>query len=85
MHTSNAVEHTSATRRPLNSLLVAAALLSAWPVSAWAYLDPNSGGFLFQLLFPIITAVGAALVFLRERIQNAVKRLLRRDRAESGR
>jgi hypothetical protein len=35
---------------------------------AMAYIDPNAGGWLFQLLFPLIVAIGAAWAGLRARI-----------------
>ena len=33
-----------------------------------AYVDPNAGGWLFQLLFPALVAIGAAWAGLRTRI-----------------
>lgn len=43
------------------------------PSMAWAYIDPNASGFLFQLLFPIITAIGAAFIFLRQKVWEMFK------------
>jgi hypothetical protein len=45
-----------------------------------AYIDPNSGGLIMQLLFPIFVAVGAAWVFCKQKITNALKQILRRFR-----
>lgn len=40
----------------------------ALPAPAWAYVDPNAGGLLYQILFPLIVAIGAAWAGLRYRI-----------------
>jgi hypothetical protein len=68
--------------RLLRPALLMAAGLALTPGMAWAYIDPNASGFLFQLLFPIITAVGAAFVFLRQRLWDIVKRIARLGRAQ---
>jgi hypothetical protein len=49
------------------SILVCLAFL-ALSAPAQAYVDPNSGGLLFQLLTPIIALVTAGATFARERI-----------------
>jgi hypothetical protein len=43
-------------------------LLSSLPIDAQAYIDPNAGGLLYQILFPVIVAVGAAWAGLRHKI-----------------
>lgn len=35
---------------------------------AQAYLDPNAGGLLYQILFPLIVAIGAAWAGLRHKV-----------------
>lgn len=35
---------------------------------AQAYIDPNAGGLLYQILFPVIVAIGAAWAGLRHKI-----------------
>jgi len=47
-------------------LLVALVLLC--PGACFAYIDPNAAGYLFQILFPVIAAIGGAWVFLRRKI-----------------
>jgi hypothetical protein len=42
---------------------------------AFAYIDPNAGGFLFQLLAPLFAAVVGVWVFLRRWITGAGKAL----------
>ncbi|MEC9369106.1 MAG: hypothetical protein VX871_10505 [Pseudomonadota bacterium] len=45
---------------------LAGALVCAAP--AQAYIDPNAGGFLFQMLSPLLAIGAGALLFLRDRI-----------------
>lgn len=48
--------------------LVVIGLCAALPAPAWAYVDPNAGGLLYQILFPLLVAIGAAWAGLRHRI-----------------
>lgn len=41
------------------------------PTTCFAYVDPSTGGYIFQLLFPIISAITAGCIFFR----NGIKRL----------
>jgi hypothetical protein len=36
---------------------------------AFAYVDPNTGGYVFQLVFPILSIVGLAYLFLKRQIK----------------
>ena len=38
------------------------------PTLAFAYIDPNAGGLLFQLLAPLFAAIVGAWVFMRRTI-----------------
>ena len=60
-------------RRLLPSMGLLAALLS--PGVAYAYIDPNAGGMLFQLLAPVFAAAVGAWLFLRRWIAEAVRNL----------
>ena len=53
-------------------------LFLLFPGSVWAYIDPNAGGMLFQLLAPLFAAVVGAWLFLRRWIAEQVRRLWRR-------
>jgi hypothetical protein len=54
-------------------------LVLLWqPASAWAYIDPNAGGMLLQLLAPLFAAVVGAWLFLRRWISDQIRRLWRR-------
>lgn len=46
--------------------------------SAHAYIDPNAGGLLFQLLAPVFAALVGAWLFLRQWISAWARRLWRR-------
>lgn len=61
-----------------STALLAFFLLLVLPGSAWAYIDPNAGGMLFQLLAPLFAAVVGGWLFLRRWIAEQVRRLWRR-------
>ena len=44
----------------------------ALPSPAWAYLDPNTGNILFQILFPVITFITTALLFFKNSIRRFI-------------
>jgi len=60
--------------------LLAVAVLLAWaPLqSAFAYVDPNSAGWLYQLIFPLLIAIGSAFAALRRVIADAWSRFATR-------
>jgi hypothetical protein len=60
------------------ALLLAFCLMLVLPGSVWAYIDPNAGGMLFQLLAPLFAAVVGGWLFLRRWISEQVRRLWRR-------
>ena len=60
-----------------------AAVLITLPASAFAYIDPNAGGLLFQLLAPVFAAVVGAWVFLRRWFASKVRRFWRRLTGQS--
>lgn len=43
------------------------------PALAFAYIDPNAGGLLFQLLAPLFAAIVGAWVFMRRAISNSIR------------
>jgi hypothetical protein len=55
------------------------AVLSAWqilcPGTAFAYIDPNTGGYVFQILFPIISAITAVLLFFKKQAVSVLKKV----------
>jgi len=60
-------------------LIAVALLLACAPLqSAFAYVDPNSAGWLYQLIFPLLIAIGTAFAALRRVIAQAWSRLATR-------
>lgn len=60
--------------------VLASCLLGADP--AYAYIDPNMGGWLYQLLFPVVVALAGAWAVMRQKIAHLVSRLLQRLRSK---
>ncbi|MGH8144452.1 MAG: hypothetical protein ACREU2_18305 [Steroidobacteraceae bacterium] len=59
------------------SLLLLAGFLSVVPLqAAYAYIDPNSAGALYQFLFPLLIAAASALAALRRHIARLCSRLV---------
>ena len=48
------------------------------PANCYAYIDPNAGGWLLQLLFPLLVAIGAGWIALRRKIGALWNRLFKR-------
>jgi hypothetical protein len=52
------------------------AVLACMPLkAAYAYIDPNSAGAIYQFLFPLLIAIGSAFAFLRRTIVRACAKL----------
>jgi hypothetical protein len=52
------------------------AVLACMPLkAAYAYIDPNSAGAIYQFLFPLLIAIGSAFAFLRRTIVRACTKL----------
>jgi hypothetical protein len=63
-------------RTGIVGLLLSVTLLAVAPVRpAHAYIDPNSAGPLYQLLFPLLIAVGSVIAMLRRVIARAWNRV----------
>lgn len=77
-------------RTTLIGMVAVTAVLALVPLKpAYAYLDPNSAGALYQFLFPVLIAIGSAFAFLRRtivractRFGHAVVAIVRRDRGK---
>jgi amino acid transporter len=77
-------------RNTLIGMVAVIALLTCVPLRpAYAYIDPNSAGALYQFLFPLLIAIGSAFAFLRRvimracaKLANAVVAVVRRDRTK---
>lgn len=53
-------------------------LAAGMPLQAHAYIDPNSGGWLFQMVFPVLVAIGMAWGFVRDRVSALLRRIFKR-------
>jgi len=59
-------------RTTLIGMVAVVAVLACMPMkAAYAYIDPNSAGALYQFLFPLLVAIGSAFAFLRRVIMRA--------------
>jgi hypothetical protein len=79
-------------RTTLIGMAAVTAVLASLPLKpAYAYLDPNSAGALYQFLFPVLIAVGSAFAFLRRtivrtctKVAHAVVTIVRGGRGKGG-
>lgn len=78
-------------RTSIVGVLLASVVLAIAPLKpAHAYIDPNSAGPLYQLLFPLLIAIGSVVAMLRRviarawnRLTSALASVLRGQRADS--
>jgi hypothetical protein len=72
----------SASRAGPGGLAYSLALLffCLYPVDTLAYIDPNAGGWLFQVLFPALVAIAGAWAVVRKRLAASWKKLFQRFR-----
>ena len=72
---------TSASRPPNSTTwqirLLLGVSIGLQSMAAWGYMDPNTGGLLFQLLFPLLATAVACWVFIKNRTKRAFKSLTR--------
>jgi len=45
------------------------------PVESYAYIDPNTGGYVFQILFPVISAIAAVVLFFKNQAVSILKKI----------
>ena len=76
----HAARHVTPTMPVSPRLLLLATLVvfCLQPGTAYAYIDPNAGGMLFQLLAPMFAAAVGAWLFLRRWIAQAMRNLWHR-------
>jgi hypothetical protein len=65
-----------------NAVLAASAGLVCVLPNAHAYIDPNVGGWLYQLLFPLLIALAGAWAALRHKISEFFATCARRLRGK---
>lgn len=59
-------------------VLYACLIVILQPASAFAYIDPSSGGLLFQILAPLFAAIVGGWVFLRRAIARVLQAIKQR-------
>lgn len=65
-------------------VLALLAVYLAGTAPAYAYIDPNAGGWLYQMLLPMLIAIAGAWAVLREKIRMYLSALAERFRRKSG-
>jgi hypothetical protein len=68
--------------RAMSARLLCAIAALACANNAHAYIDPNMGGWLYQLLFPLLIAIAGAWAALRHRIGHFFSTLAKRLRGK---
>ncbi|HEY9025802.1 MAG TPA: hypothetical protein VIP05_15980 [Burkholderiaceae bacterium] len=71
-------------RSPDRKRLAALLLLGLAAADANAYIDPNTGGLLYQILLPVIVAVTAGWRYLKLSVVQLFRTLLRRGHEHPG-
>lgn len=64
-------------QQTVRQVLLGALLLTASLKCAYAYIDPNSAGQFYQLLFPLFVAIASAISALRRGIRQFLGRIIR--------
>jgi hypothetical protein len=65
--------------------LIFKSLVLFWAIGRWAfgYIDPNTGGMLFQVLAILLAFSSAIILFFSRNIRMGIARLLRNFRSKS--
>jgi hypothetical protein len=50
-------------------------MIALMRVGMAGYIDPNAGGWIFQMIFPVIVAIGGAWMALRKKASSLFRRL----------
>jgi len=64
-------------------VLVSIVFLIAFTSSAYAYIDPNTGGFFFQTVAPFVYGILGVIVIFWKRISGFVKGLFGRKKDQT--
>ena len=68
----------AARRCAMTAGAIALILILSWRGECWAYIDPNAGGFLWQILAPLASVFLSFLFYCRKEIKRLAKSV--RDR-----
>jgi hypothetical protein len=72
----------SVTKSLLRALLVTMILIVATPLPSMAYIDPNTGGMLFQILAAVFGSLSVIVLVFSRQIRSLVARIGRAFRRE---
>jgi len=64
------------------AVAISVLMLYFLPADAHAYIDPNTGGYVFQWLFPLFSAIAAFFMFFRTAAKNLFNRIFRKNRTD---
>src|SRR5689334_8704861 len=83
-HRTNSALHSRAWRMTVTGAIALFFLLS-WRSDCWAYIDPNAGGFVTQILAPLVSIFVSFLFYCRDEIKRLVKSVRHRWRGNDSR
>lgn len=69
---------TSTNRAAVLDIFFGGLLLALIPTPAFAYIDPNAGGYLFSLLGPLLALVASAWLIAKKKLILAFRYIFRR-------
>ena len=69
------MDRTNKKRYAASLFLMILAPVVLFPSHACAYIDPNTGGYVFQILFPVLSAIAGMFLFFRNTIKQLLGRL----------
>lgn len=58
-------------------------VVTFYPTICFAYIDPNAGGWLFQLLFPVFVALGATWLMFKSHLIRIVHKLWKQKKDQN--
>ncbi len=64
-------------RNILKNVFIQMLVITLVPAIAFAYVDPNTGGYVFQVLFPVLSAVAACFVFFKKQVSALLRKIAR--------
>ena len=53
-------------------ITLACAIICLFPHTSYAYTDPNLGGLIYQLLFPILTGLSIVYLAFKKNVNNLI-------------
>jgi hypothetical protein len=83
-HHTNGALHSRAWRMMVTGA-IALFLVLSWRSDCWAYIDPNAGGFVTQILAPLVSIFLSFLFYCRNEIKRLVKSVRNRWRGNDSR